>query len=231
MLALTGWSFADEPKVDTPKVAPASESKNEGKENIFEKDIQAFEAKDKEHPPQPGQVVFVGSSSVRLWDLKKSFPKLDALNRGFGGSQTSDAVFYAKRIVTAYKPRMVVFYSGDNDLGSGKSPEQVAKDVQAFVEAVRADMREVPIILLSIKPSVKREKLIDKQKVANKLIQDNAVGQKNVTFIDVVPAMLTSEGKPRPEIFRDDQLHMNDEGYKIWAGLLEKLVAPSPEVK
>ena len=201
------------------------------KQHAFEKDIQAFEAQDKEHPPRPGQVVFVGSSSIRFWDLKKSFPTIGAINRGFGGSQTSDAVYFAKRIVTPYKPRQVVFYSGDNDLNAGKSPEQVAQDVQAFVKTVREELPDVPIILIAIKPSPQRIKILEKQKIANQLIQNFAAAQKGVAFADVASAMLDEEGKPLADIFRDDRLHLNESGYKIWNGILEKLLSPSAEPK
>ena len=198
------------------------------KEVRFEKDIQAFEAKDKENPPQPGQIVFVGSSSVRMWKLAESFPKLDALNRGFGGSHISDCVVFAKRIVTPYKPRVIVFYAGDNDLAAGKSPEQVAKDFQAFVEAVRPELPDMPILFIAIKPSPSRVKLMEKQRAANKLIHDYIDAQKHITFVDIFPLMLNAEGQPRPELYRDDKLHMTAEGYMVWA---EKLGEVSAEFK
>jgi hypothetical protein len=97
--------------------------------------IAAFEAEDKLAPPPKDAVVFIGSSSIRLWDLKKSFPDLVALNRGFGGSQMSDAVKYARRIFTPYKPRLIVLYEGDNDLNAGKSPTQVAADFEEFLKS------------------------------------------------------------------------------------------------
>ncbi len=101
----------------------------------WEKSIAAFEKQDKENPPPMNGVVFAGSSSIRLWDLKKSFPDLDAINRGFGGSQIIDSVHFAPRIIVKHKPRMVVLFAGDNDLNAGKSPEQVLEDFRAFVAA------------------------------------------------------------------------------------------------
>src|SRR5258707_5621029 len=82
----------------------------------WEKDIAAFEAQDKEKAPPKQAVVFVGSSSIRLWNLKKSFPDLDVINRGFGGSRIADSVHFADRLIVQYKPRLVVFYAGDNDI-------------------------------------------------------------------------------------------------------------------
>src|SRR5687768_18355833 len=94
----------------------------------FEKEIAAFEAADAKKPPPQGAVLFVGSSSIRLWKLADSFPGMHSINRGFGGSQLADSVYYAERIVIKHKPRTVVVYAGDNDLAGGKTPEQVAGD-------------------------------------------------------------------------------------------------------
>src|SRR5581483_3446273 len=94
----------------------------------WESAIAAFVKQDQEKAPAKNGVVFVGSSSIRLWNLPKSFPELGALNRGFGGSELADSVRLASRLVLKHEPRLVVLYAGDNDIGSGKSPEQVAAD-------------------------------------------------------------------------------------------------------
>src|SRR5687767_185738 len=95
-------------------------------ESPFEKEIRAFEAADAKHGPTSGGVLFVGSSSIRLWTtLAKDFPELPVINRGFGGSQIADSIRYAPRIVLPYKPKTIILYAGDNDLADGKSPEQV----------------------------------------------------------------------------------------------------------
>src|SRR5690242_4123501 len=98
----------------------------------WEKDIAAFEKSDRDRPPPKNAVLFVGSSSIRLWDLAKSFPDVPTINRGFGGSQLADSVHFAPRIVLPYEPRVVVLYAGDNDLAAGKTPEQVHADFRAF---------------------------------------------------------------------------------------------------
>src|ERR1700677_4985783 len=81
---------------------------------------------------------FVVSSTIRFWDLHKSFPELNAVNRGFGGSQLADSVYFAPRIVLKYEPRTVVLYAGDNDLAAGKTPDQVAADFRAFTRLILA---------------------------------------------------------------------------------------------
>ena len=126
--------------------APAPES--------WEPSIQKFEEADRQHPAEKGGVLFIGSSSIRLWEsLAADFPDVKVLNRGFGGSQIVDSTYYVGRIVVPYRPRMIVLYAGDNDLASGRSPEQVADEFKEFVERVRRDLPAVRIAFMSIKPS------------------------------------------------------------------------------
>ncbi len=190
----------------------------------WEPAIRRFEEQDKKTPPPEGAVLFVGSSSIVGWDLKKSFPDLTAINRGFGGSQIADSVRYAGRIVTPYKPRVIVFYAGDNDIASGKPPERVAADFQAFVAKVRAALPKTRIVYIGIKPSIARWKLIDKIREANRLVRQSAAKEEGVVFVDVEAVMLGPDGKPKAELFKKDGLHLNDEGYKLWAGLVRKQV-------
>ena len=139
----------------------------------WESAIRDFEAQDRKQPPAPDGIVFVGSSSIRLWKLTESFPGLEAINRGFGGSQLADSVRYADRIVTAYRPKLVVLYAGDNDLAAGRSPEQVFADFKHFVAKVHAALPKTRILYIGIKPSLSRWKLIDKIRDANRRIKSS----------------------------------------------------------
>ena len=95
----------------------------------FGPEIRAFEEADRINRPKPGGVLFVGSSSIRLWpDLKADFPGVNVIQRGFGGSQIDQVVYYAPRIVLPYKPSVIVLYAGDNDLAAGRTPEQILAD-------------------------------------------------------------------------------------------------------
>ena len=119
-------------------------------------DIAKFKALDKEKFPPEHAILFVGSSSIRLWKLEDHFPGLHAINRGFGGSKIADSIHYADRIVIPYKPKAIVFYAGDNDIASGMTPRQVFWDYQAFVKKVHDALPETKIIFIAIKPSIKR---------------------------------------------------------------------------
>ncbi len=178
--------------------------------------IADFERQDRESPPPPGGVLFLGSSSIRLWDLKKSFPGETVVNRGFGGSQIDDSVHYADRLVLPSRPRLVVFYAGDNDIASGKSPERVLADFQALVEAIHAKLPETRIAFIAVKPSPSRWKHFDAQRRANALVAEFARGDARLDYVDIVTPMLGTDGRPRPELFVKDNLHLSAEGYRLW---------------
>ena len=212
LFLLRGASYAHEP------AKPPAESK-------WEKAIAAFEQQDKKSPPVPGGIVFYGSSSIGLWDLKKSFPDLPAINRGFGGSQMADAAQFVRRVVIPLKPRTIVLYEGDNDLNVSKTPQQVAADFDALLKSVRTDLPEAKLIVIGIKPSPSRWKLIDKQRELNRLLTERCQADKYATFLDVEKPMLNADGQPRAELFRDDKLHLNDAGYELWNSLLRPHLA------
>jgi lysophospholipase L1-like esterase len=186
----------------------------------WEKEIAAFEAKDKESPPPQDGIVFIGSSSIRRWDLKKSFPQLPAINRGFGGSQLADSVKYVPRIVIPCRPKTIVLYAGDNDIAAGKSPQQLAADFAAFVKAVRGQLPKSKIIFLAIKPSPSRWKFYEEQQTANRLIREQCETGENLDYVDLVKPMLGGDGMPRSELFVKDQLHLSDAGYELWVKVL-----------
>jgi lysophospholipase L1-like esterase len=191
----------------------------------WEPAIKAFEASDRASPPPTGEIVFVGSSSIRLWDVQRYFPDLKIVNRGFGGSQLSDAVRYAERIVIPYKPRIVVVYAGDNDIYGGATSEQVAISFEQFVRIVRARLPEVRIVFIGIKPSLQRWDVIERTRLANALIRAYAGHDDNVAFVDVDHAMLGWDERPRPELFVADGLHLTPAGYELWSALLRPLLA------
>lgn len=207
-----------------PPAKPPAEKAASPAGDRWEPAIRAFEAQDRKTPPAKGGIVFVGSSSIRMWDVEKSFPGLGVLNRGFGGSQLADAVRYAERIVTPYQPRIVVLYAGDNDLAAGKSPAQLLDDFRQFAAKVHAALPDTRIVYLGIKPSLARWKLIDKVRDTNRRIRQYAARDPRLVFVDVEPPMLGPDGKPRAELFLPDGLHLNAEGYRIWADLLRPLL-------
>jgi lysophospholipase L1-like esterase len=187
----------------------------------WEKEIAAFEQQDRDNPPPKGGVVFVGSSSIRMWKtLKQDFPHHQVLNRGFGGSELNDSVQFADRIVIPYEPAMVVVYAGGNDIHAGKSADHVFEAFKALVAKVHAKLPQTDIAYISIAGNPARWAEVEKVKTANELIAGYVKERPHLKFINVFPKMLGSDGLPRPEIFLPDKLHMNAEGYKLWTGIV-----------
>ena len=194
----------------------------------WEKAIAAFEKQDQEKPPPKNGVLFVGSSSIRLWDLKKSFPDLAAINRGFGGSQIADAVHFAPQLILKHAPRLVVFYAGDNDIAVGKSPERVCADFQRLVQVIHKELPKTRIVFLAIKPSPARWKLVDVQQKANGQVKEFCRKDARLAYLDVAKPLLGDDGKPRRELFAKDGLHLNAKGYEIWSALLKPHLKTGP---
>ena len=202
--------------------ASAADPPAESPSSRWESTIAEFEAGDKQSPPKKDGVLFIGSSSIRKWDLDESFPGAGYLNRGFGGSQIADSTYFADRIVIPYAPKVVVLYAGDNDVAKGKSPEQVAADFSAFVAKVHGSLPKTKIVFIAIKPSVARWSLVEQMRRANGMIAKTCGENELLAFVDVDRPMLTDDGRPRGELFVKDGLHLSPAGYKLW----NSLVAP-----
>ncbi len=211
LFLIVGWLVNPAPVSAQTNSSPAK----------WEKEIGAFETSDKTNFPPADAILFLGSSSIRKWtNLVHDFPDLKVFNRGFGGSQIDDSVAFVDRIVLPYKPKLIVFYAGDNDIGAKKSPERVAADFKALVEKVQAKLPATRIAFVSIKPSLKRWNLVEQIKAANQLIEAYTKTDKRLDYINVFNAMLGEDGKPRPELFVQDGLHMTPKGYELWTSLI-----------
>jgi len=194
----------------------------------FEKQIAAFEQADQDHPPAPGQILFLGSSSIRLWKLPETLPGVDAINRGFGGSIIPDSVHFFPRIVLPHQPRQIVFYAGDNDIAADRSPETVRDDFKKLAVLVHQQLPKTSLIYIAIKPSIKRWHQIELIRQANNLIQAECEKDPLLIFLDIAPSMLNEKQEPRPELFAKDGLHLSPAGYEIWCRQLKPLLTPDP---
>ena len=184
----------------------------------WEKDIAAFEKRDKEIAPPSGALLFVGSSSIRMWDLEASWPKAKTINNGFGGSTIADSVYHYDRLIARYTaPAALLIYAGDNDINKGLTPAEVSEDFTELVAKFRSDFPTTPIIYIAIKPSQARWELWPKMKEANDLIAAQCKEGKNLHFADIAAPMLKdSEGAPAPAWFVEDGLHLSALGYREW---------------
>ncbi len=193
----------------------------------FEKDIEAFEAQDKIDPPPKGAILFAGDSTFTKWKtIHEDLRGYSVINRGFGGSEMPDLLFFADRIVIPYKPRLIVVQEGGNDIHGGRTPEQLMADTKGFVEKVRAALPGVPILLDSITPNPARFNELPARIKANRLLKEYAASQKNVTYVNLFDPFLGTDGKPREELFVADHVHPSHAGYEVRVKILEPLMGP-----
>lgn len=205
-------------------LAQAPPAKPVDLETKWGKNIATIEQKLKDKPPKEGGTMFAGSSTMVRWDLKKYFPGKDYANVGFGGSKIAECVHFAPRIIQPYKPGTVVLSCGGNDLAGNVSPEQVAKDFEAFVAAVRKTSPDCRIVFISIKPTLKRLAMREKEDKANALIKEICAKGKQLVFVDVTADLVDAEGKPKREMLVDDLLHPSHEAYLVLAKRLSEVL-------
>lgn len=190
----------------------------------FANEIAAFEKWDHQNAVPRDAILFVGSSTIRMWQTADAFPELPVINRGFGGSTIADVNRYADRIVFKYKPRTIVFYAGDNDIAAGRSLDRVVSDFETFAKNVHDRLPETRLIYLAIKPSIARWQLWPKMQEVNSRIKAILDQNPHFAYIDTAPALLGAEGQPDKANFLKDGLHMSDQGYSAWNTLVaEKL--------
>ncbi len=195
----------------------------------FQNEIDAFKKEDSAHFPPKSAIVFVGSSSFRMWsDVQKHFPGYSIINRGFGGSTLLDVIHFAPDIIFPYQPKQVVVYCGDNDLAADTSvtAQMVSDRFRTLYQMIRQQLgNEVSVVFVSIKPSPSRKQLLPKMIAANELVKKFISTEKKAAFADVFHPMLDADGNMRPELYKEDMLHMKPAGYAIWKKVIEPYLA------
>ncbi len=191
------------------------------------KEINAFGEADKKQMPPTGAVLFMGSSSIRIWDtLAKDFAEIPVINRGFGGSFIRESTLYADRIAAPYKPKIIVLAAGTNDLAYGnEKPQQVFQHFQEFVAKIHAALPDTRIVYISINPTVARWKqesdILETNYLIERWIHENNSPTQKLNFINSHAQILTADGQPQPQLLQGDGLHFNAQGYKVWASILK----------
>ncbi len=186
----------------------------------YEKDIQYFEHLDSTENYSKDAILFMGSSSIRLWNtIAQDMAPYPVIQRGFGGSNMADVAYYTKRIVYPHQFRAVAIFVA-NDITGGtadKTPEEVLSLFTYIHRTIRKKFPDKPIYFIAITPTNSRWKVWPQAQQANALIKDFCGKKTKTYFIDTASLYLGSDGKPRAELFRDDQLHQTEAGYQIWS--------------
>ncbi len=189
----------------------------------FDREIRNFVMHDRQCSPPEKPVLFIGSSSIRMWyNLKDYFPELAIIHRGFGGSTMEDALRYMDEIVLPYKASSIVLYEGDNDVAQSTSTDKILLHYRTFISRILKEQPDIKIYLLSPKPSIGRMKLWDKYLLLHEGLIALASGFSEVEFVDVSQIMFNENGTLKKELFIEDGIHMNQKGYDLWAATIRK---------
>jgi lysophospholipase L1-like esterase len=191
----------------------------------FAKEIKAIESRYSGTQPSAGLIVFTGSSSLRRWEnLQEFFPSKKIINTAFGGSQMSDLIYYADTVIIKYKPLQVFIYEGDNDIAAGEKPEDITREAALLLDRIHIKLPDTQIILISAKPSPIRWTLKDQYERLNAMYHDLEKGRSYLKYIDLWTPLIGSNGRPRGELYISDSLHINNDGYKLWAVEIKKVL-------
>jgi len=192
----------------------------------FLEEIIAFRKQDSISKPQDGMILFIGSSSFRLWNtVREDFNNPNIVNRAFGGATLEDVIYYQNDVVLKYNPKKIFIYCGENDIASSDkiTPQEVFTRFKTLYGNIRAKFPKTPIVYVSIKPCILRWSMKDRMIETNGLISAYLKKEKLATFVDIWDKMLEN-GQPKKDIFREDNLHMNAKGYAIWIEAMKTLV-------
>lgn len=191
---------------------------------IWEDDIRTIELV--HQGMDPVDLVFIGSSSIVYWEtLKQDFKAYSVVKAGFGGSRLQDSIDYFDRIVKVHHPKLVVMFSGTNDINGEADTalaDYVVDKVTEFHALVKKELPQTRFFYISLTPAPCRFHVVHEVIKANRLIKRLAK-EKGFTFIDLQSEFL-DKGKPIPALFVEDMLHMNAKGYKKWLTSIKPII-------
>lgn len=191
----------------------------------WEADIREFEHLDSTTRYPDDAILFMGSSSIRLWStLQEDMKPYHTIQRGFGGSKISDLAWYTPRIVYPHKAQAIVIFIANDITGSGndKTPQEIAGLFKNIVKTIRKKLPDVPVFYISVTPTESRWKVWPRIRQGNELVKEQCTKLEDVYFIETTPYFLNGEGKPKSDLFRADKLHLNEKGYEVWSGVIKK---------
>ncbi|RCH54291.1 hypothetical protein DJ568_13435 [Mucilaginibacter hurinus] len=193
----------------------------------FWDEIMAFQNQDAKAMPKPNGVLFMGSSTIRLWpDLdKKTIAGQPIIKRGIGGAEMSQFATSYAPFLTRYKPKFIFLYAGGNDVLTGKTPEQITAAFDSVYSIVNRKLPTSNIYYLSLKISPKHLNQMDTYKKTNALIKASIDKKPKAFYLDVCNLLaVDTNGTPDPKYYSIDNVHLNMEGYTVLENALRSWV-------
>lgn len=200
----------------------------------WEQDIRVFDSLNEIEPSGVNTLLVTGSSSVRLWDSIQTdlFP-YHVMQRGYGGAKLTDFNYYEERIIQPGPFKAIVIFVA-NDITGGendRTPKEFFQLFKLIVEKIRERNGDTPVFWIETTPTPSRWDAIGKVREANRLIRTYCTKEDGLYFIPTSDLFLDRTSYPDSALFRDDMLHLNLDGYHLWAGrikstLLEEGIMP-----
>jgi len=196
---------------------------------VWESAIAAFESEDASHPPAADATLFVGSSSIRLWNtLAEDMAPLVTIRRGFGGARMHDVIHYADRLITPYRPARVVIFVGSNDVNVSETPMNavpvIENGLRSLVDTIHAERADTEIFYIAITPTIFSWEKREVVRAANASAERVCEADPRMHFVSTEDLFLTAEGEPDPSLFRVDGLHLSHAGYARWTERLKPIL-------
>ncbi len=195
------------------------------KEHFLYNQVQEIKKRHENIDLSKNLIVFTGSSSVRMWhDVQQRFPNKNIINTGFGHSQMYDLDLFVEDLVIQYNPKLVFIYEGDNDIVSKKSILDIMETLDKIIKKIKTKNKDTKIVLISVKPSIKRWHLKRKYRKLNRKFKRYSKQDGNIYYADIWNIMLERRNKINSSLFLSDGLHMNSIGYDLWTQVLTNYI-------
>ena len=187
-------------------------------EEEYEADVRELEINLHNKELENKKTILFGSSTFKDWNNANQDLSISNLsNLGFGGSTLVSCRTYFNRIVVPFNPDTMIFYAGDNDIGSGTTADELLTEFMLFTSEVTEKIPHTRCFFVSIKPSIFRKDYLKIILEANDKIKKaiNHLGQWK--YIDLCSPMLETGYE---KFYGEDPLHMNVLGYSLLSKLI-----------
>ena len=188
-------------------------------------EIENFVAQDSSEDYPKNSLLFVGSSSIRLWNtLAKDMAPYPVIQRGYGGAHLRDAIFFTDQLLGDHQPAMIIGFIANDIKGdpADETPGKVKRLFKFFVNQVRRKHPDIPFLWVEITPTLSRWEQWEDIQRANEKIKAYCDKTENLYFVETASAFINEKGLPKSELFIADQLHLNAEGYRLWSSIIRK---------
>ena len=198
----------------------------------FQGDIARMLAREKTNPPPQAGILFIGSSIFRFWtELNQQMAPLPVFNHAFGGSLTQDILDWTDELVLPYKPRIIAYYCGSNDVSTGESADAILDRTKQFLKIINEKLPNTYVYYTAIQKAPEKQDRWDVVDAVNREMQRYSKQAKNVGFVDLNPVLFDRQGRVREELFLPDGLHFRPDSsaYLEFSQIMKPILAKAWE--